>query len=301
MSWTLLTSRLQHVEFIFILRIGSNGIGQGIIKLLAKTRYPQRLYICATSRSGLDLKIQPLPPNEIRYVELNISDTSSIRTFISNTLQKDSKIDVLINNNGETPELTERTVNINYYGTKEMCQLFLTQGEMNKTPNSRIVNVNSTASSLSNNTSPIQSRFPSVKSVSVIDALAQEYIYAVKSQKQEEAGFGAPPKSYQVSKAFTNALTLVLARDNEGVAVNCCCPGWVDSDMGNQIGKPPKTLEEGARIPVRLGIGDSGEGGNKDGGLDSDSKEKVSGRYFGNDGVRDKGWRESKAAVIISQ
>ncbi|XP_014558272.1 hypothetical protein COCVIDRAFT_25163 [Bipolaris victoriae FI3] len=265
---------------LIIVVTGSNrGIGQGIIKLLAKNQYRRPLCIYATSRS----------------------ETSSVKTFISNTLEKDGKIDVLVNNagvnnnnNDETPELAEQTINVNYYGTKEMCRLFLTQGKMNTTPSSRIVNVSSTASSLSNYKPPIQSRFRSAKSVSDIDALAQEYIYAVKSQKQEEAGFGAPPKSYQVSKALMNALTLVLARENEGVAVNCCCPGWVDSDMGNQIEKPPKTLEEGARIPVRLAIGDLGQGGNEDGGLDSDSRETVSGRYFGNDGVKGKGWGRAR-------
>ncbi|EUC31344.1 hypothetical protein COCCADRAFT_38538 [Bipolaris zeicola 26-R-13] len=266
---------------LIIVVTGSNrGIGQGIIKLLAKNQYPRPLCIYATSRSGLDLQIQPFPPNEIRYAKLNISETSSVKTFISNTLKKDGKIDVLVNNAGvnnnhdEIPELAEQTINVNYYGTKEMCRLFLTQGKMNTTPSSRIVNVSSTASSLSNYKPPIQSHFHSAKS--------------------EEAGFGAPPKSYQVSKALMNALTLVLARENEGVAVNCCCPGWVDSDMGNQIEKPPKTLEEGARLPVRLAIGDLGQGGNEDGGLDSDSRETVSGRYFGNDGVRGKGWGRAR-------
>jgi carbonyl reductase 1 len=37
------------------------------------------------------------------------------------------------------------------------------------------------------------------------------------------------PKSYQVSKALINALTVVLAKENPGVMVNCCCPGWVDT------------------------------------------------------------------------
>ncbi|EUC42239.1 hypothetical protein COCMIDRAFT_39676 [Bipolaris oryzae ATCC 44560] len=272
---------------------------------LGNSKDPSRSYITVlTSRlqylDGIDPQIQPLSPNEIRYAKLDISDTSSITTFISNTLEKDGKIDVLINNAGihnnnyETTELAEQTLNVNYYGTKDMCQLFLTKGKMNTTPNSRIVNVSSTVSSLSYYTSTIQSRFRSANSVLYIDALAQEYIDAVKSQKHEEAGFGAPPKSYEVSKALMNALTLVLARENEGVAINCCCPGWVDSDMGNHIGKPPKTLEEGARIPVRLAIGDLGEGGNEDGGLNSDSKTRVSGRFFENDGITDRGWGRVK-------
>lgn len=48
---------------LIIVVTGSNrGIGQGIIKLLAKNQYPRPLCIYATSRSGLDLQIQPFPP-----------------------------------------------------------------------------------------------------------------------------------------------------------------------------------------------------------------------------------------------
>ena len=43
--------------------------------------------------------------------------------------------------------------------------------------------------------------------------------------------------------------------------------------MGNLIGRPSKTVEDGAKIPVRLAVGDI---------------EDVSGEYWGNDGVHDK-------------
>jgi NAD(P)-dependent dehydrogenase (short-subunit alcohol dehydrogenase family) len=279
---------------------GSNrGIGQGIIHLLASTQHPQPLHIYATSRGGVDLKIQAKTPNEIRYAKLDVSDKSSITSFLRSALNDNGKIDVLINNAGinnnsnETPESTEQTIDINYHGTKQMCQLFLEQGKMKSTPGARIVNVSSTASVLSNYPPATQSRFRSVTSIPDIDTLAQEYIKSVQSNAQESAGFSAPPKSYQVSKALMNALTVVLAKENEGVAINCCCPGWVNSDMGNQVGKPPKTLEEGARIPVRLGIGQLGSKGDSDGGLGEET-EWVSGRYFGNDGVTDRGWGRAR-------
>ncbi|KNG51888.1 nad(P)-binding protein [Stemphylium lycopersici] len=282
---------------------GSNrGIGQGIIKLLAKTQHAQPLRIYATSRSGTDLSVQPNPPNEILYKKLDVSDKSSITFFLSTVLQNSSKIDVLINNAGvnnnsnETPDLASQTINVNYHGTRDMCSLFLTQGNMSTNPGSRIVNVSSAASDLSNYPLAMQARFRRAESIEDVDALAKEYLAAVQSDSQEAAGFGAPPMSYQVSKALMNALTMVLARENKAVDVNCCCPGWVDSDMGNQIGKPPKTLEEGARIPVRLAIGDLSSAGDGDGGLgqggsgSGNGKERVSGGYFGNDGVMDRGW-----------
>jgi carbonyl reductase 1 len=68
----------------------------------------------------------------------------------------------------------------------------------------------------------------------------------------------------------------------------------VNTDMGNQIGTPPKTLEEGARIPVRLAIGELGAGGDEDGSLGKGS-ERISGRYYGNDGVSGRGWGKARS------
>ena len=171
-----------------------------------------------------------------------------------------------------------------------MCIAALRGGTMK-----RIVNVSSTASNLNNYDKRIQDRFHAVNNIADVDDLAKDYVESVKAgdNAQKEAGFGSPPKSYQVSKALMNALTVVLAKKNPDVLINCCCPGWVDTDMGHQVGKPPKTLEEGARIPVRLAVGELGKKGDADGGVvhgNVDASEKVSGRYFGNESVSGRGW-----------
>ncbi|KAF2633570.1 NAD(P)-binding protein [Macroventuria anomochaeta] len=255
---------------------GSNrGIGQGIIQLLAKTQHTSPLTIIATSRSGSDLGVQASPPNEVRYGKLDIGDQLSIKSFFSSI--KD--VDVLINNAGinnnnqETPDLAEQVIDVNYRGTRDMCQALLSSSPSR---NARIVNVSSTACQLNDYSAPTASKFRSVKSIQDVDSLADQYIHAVKqgADAQKDAGFGSPPKSYQVSKALINALTVVLARENSDVVV----------------GRPPKTLEEGARIPVRLAIGELGAGGDKDIGLGTESAERISGRYFGNEGVTDRGW-----------
>ncbi|KAE8834112.1 hypothetical protein HRS9122_08192 [Pyrenophora teres f. teres] len=280
---------------------GSNrGIGQGIIHLLSKTQYPRPLIIYATSRSGSNLNISSISPNEIRYAKLDITSIASIHTFLQSSIPETGKIDILINNvginnnNNETSDTASQTIDVNYHSTKTICNIFLHEGRMKNTPGARIVNVSSTASTLSNYPSSTQSRFRSVRTISDIDVLADEYITSVKSNAQEAAGFGAPPKSYQVSKALLNSLTVVLARENKSVKVNCCCPGWVDSDMGRLVGRAPKTAEEGARIPVRLAVGVLGEEGDGDGGFGigdlKENKEEVSGKYYGNDGVIDVGW-----------
>ncbi|OAL01117.1 NAD(P)-binding protein [Phaeosphaeriaceae sp. SRC1lsM3a] len=281
---------------------GSNrGIGLGIIQLLAKTQHQPPLTIHATSRSGTDLGIPTSHNNVIRYSKLDIGDKQSITSFLETTSKDGQNIDVLINNSGvnnnnnETPELATQTIDVNYRGTRSMCKMFLDHGGMAQNKGARIVNVSSTACQLNNYAPSVQERFRAVKSLSDVDALADSYLSAVQggNTAQQDAGWGSGAKSYQVSKALINALTVVLAQQNPDVLVNCCCPGWVDTDMGHQIGRPPKTLEEGARVPVRLAIGELGSAGDQDGNLGKGS-ERVSGRYFGNDGVSDRGWGQAR-------
>jgi carbonyl reductase 1 len=282
---------------------GANrGIGQGIVQLLAKTQHQPPLTIYATSRAGTDLGIQTAHDNEVRYSKLDVGDKSSIKSFLQSALKENQHIDVLINNaginnnNNETPDLAAQTIDVNYRGTKTMCELFLSQGGMAKNKGSRIVNVSSTACQLNNYSPSVQEKFRAVKSTADIDVIAETYVSAVQRgpSAQKDAGFGfGDPMSYQVSKALINALTVVLAKDNPDVLVNCCCPGWVNTDMGHQVGKPPKTLEEGAKIPVRLAIGELGKKGD-DGGALGRGTERVSGKYFGNEGVTETGWGKER-------
>lgn len=287
-------------SFLTIVVTGSNrGIGCGIVQLLADTQHTRPLRIHATSRAGLDLRIKPSHSNQVLYNKLDISSSASIASFLRNTITSDTPIDVLINNAGinnnnrETPELAKDVIDVNYRGSKDMCQIFLQEGGMAQHPGARIVNVSSTASQLTNYAKPLQDSFRAANSVADVDELANSYLGALRegASAQHEGGWGTGPRSYQVSKALVNALTVVLARDYPGVLVNCCCPGWVDTDMGHQVGTPAKTLEEGARIPVRLAIGELGSHGDRDGGLGKGKDTvSVSGKYFGNAGVNDRGW-----------
>jgi carbonyl reductase 1 len=263
---------------------GSNrGIGQGIVQLLATTQYPRPLIIYATSRKGTAADAQTNHENEIRYEKLDVLDKKSILDFLRLAVKKDRAIDILINNaginlnQGETLTEAQKTIDMNYRATKTMCELFLDEGKMKTNPGARIVNVSSTGSALSNYDTSVQERFRGAKNKDEVDALANGYLDSYKMGTLAQDGWGTEGSvgiSYQVSKACVNALTLALARENPDVRINCCCPGWVDSDMGRILGRPPKTLEEGARIPVRLAVGEIND---------------ETGKYWGNDGVFDTG------------
>jgi carbonyl reductase 1 len=56
-------------------------------------------------------------------------------------------------------------------------------------------------------------------------------------------------------------MTTVLAWRNEGLVVNACCPGFVDTEMGRIIGHPPKSPKDAAKIPIRLAFGNGNGNG----------------------------------------
>ena len=152
----------------------------------------------------------------------------------------------------------------------QMCQTFSPLLRSN----GRIVNVSSTGSSLSNYSSELQSRFRDPHmTLAGLEEMMNEYQSAVDSGTEQQKGW--PKQAYAASKAAMNAMTATLARENKGLVINSCCPGWVATDMGKMISPtPPKDPLEGARIPIRLGFGDIGE---------------VTGRYWGNNSISGKG------------
>lgn len=106
---------------------------------------------------------------------------------------------------------------------------------------------------------------------------------SVRTSTESAAGFGGPQRSYNVSKALLRAATRILSQQHRTeypdshVLINCCCPGWIDTDMGGLVSRrgtrPPKTAEEGARIPVRLAL---------------DHLGGVTGEYLANESVRSR-------------
>lgn len=72
-------------------------------------------------------------------------------------------------------------------------------------------------------------------------------IINVTSGYKAEPGYGA----YSVSKAALYALTRVMGRElrGTGILVNALDPGWIQSDMSPEGGKPPETV---VPLAVRL-------------------------------------------------
>lgn len=259
---------------------GSNrGLGLAICRLLAQTPHTSPFTIYATSRESVHLDIKPVHNNLIYFEQLDITSTSSIQNLISKI---NSPVDILINNAAVTLDVeygyenAVKTFEVNYRGTRTICELFLNEGGMAESKGSRIVNVTASGSSaLSSYSEDIQAQFISpTLTLAGLDNLVDAYLQSVKAGTEEESGWNHVKASYNVSKSCINALTTVLSRQYPGVLINCCCPGWNKTDMGRLGGEFGKDPIDGAKIPVKLAIGDIGD---------------VSGGYWANDSIIDTG------------
>lgn len=226
----------------------NRGIGLAICELILKSHSPVTLY--AASRSGNDLNLKGSANSKVIYPRLDVTSSSSIDALHERIEKEVGSLDVLINNAGvntmpeHNSESVRKTLDTNYRGTLNMCQTFLpllskSSSSSNKKP--RIVNVSSVGSSLHIYNPDIRARFrDSEMSLTDLEVLAHEYERVVDAGEEKKRGWGQG-QAYSVSKACVNALTAVLARENKGVVVNACCPGWVDTDMGGLVGRAPKT------------------------------------------------------------
>ncbi|KAE8452094.1 hypothetical protein EG329_002260 [Mollisiaceae sp. DMI_Dod_QoI] len=266
---------------ITIVTGANRGIGLGICQTLVSTaRYqPMTLYAC--SRQGLDLGLASSDPNTIiKYAALDISSQESVSSLVEvvkleleRQEHREGRV-VLINNAAavlapHNAENAKAELDVNYRGILKMCLAFIPI----LGPQGRIVNVSATVPPYGPD---IQARFNGPKvTLSSLEELVSQYESAVANDTEEREGFGDRKKAYFIGKTCVNALTSVLARENEGLVINACCPGWVDTRMGNLgVGKPPKTAEEGARIPLRLAFGDV---------------EGVTGKFWANENIFETG------------
>lgn len=206
----------------------------------------------ATSRGGHDLGLPPTSTAKIVYHKLDISSDQSIDDLLSHIKKthEDGEVGVLINNAAVefdhkmyTAQNAKKTLDVNYRGTLNVCQKLIQSGLMPS--GSRIVNLSSAfGSNLSPYSPEVQRRFRSSREDMTFDQLeelARQFEKAAEEGKEKEKGFGGRMRSYGFSKACVNAATAILAREHPDLVINCCCPGWVSTDMGNVVGRASKS------------------------------------------------------------
>jgi NAD(P)-dependent dehydrogenase (short-subunit alcohol dehydrogenase family) len=197
-----------------------------------------------------------------RALQLDVTEQASIAAAAERIRKDVGRLDVLVNNAAisntskqpgmsvqEYSKLT-RPSNVsldemravwdtNVFGVLAVTQAMLPL--LREAPAARIVNVSSGVGSLTRNADPA-SPWRSI--------------------------FGPV---YPASKTALNAITLAMAIELEstGIKVNAACPGYTKTNLNNYTGT--RTVEEGAREPVRLALlgpdGPTGTFSNEDGPL----------------------------------
>jgi NAD(P)-dependent dehydrogenase (short-subunit alcohol dehydrogenase family) len=160
---------------------------------------------------------------DCKFIQMDVSDISTIRRAYEVLSKSIEHLDVLINNAGIMPSSSglldtspadmHNIINTNTLGPLFVAQTFLPLMK----EGGRIINVSSSLGKLSGR--------------------ASDYASA-----------------YSISKTALNAVTLKLsaALKEKGIAVNSVCPGWVRTDMGGKNAERP--VEKGAETIVWLAV-----------------------------------------------
>jgi len=251
---------------VFVVTGANKGIGKSIVKLLLETEEEKIVYL--TSRNvdfGLkavkELEGQGLYP---RYHQLDITDKKSIRNLHDHLLREHQGLDVLINNAGiaykgsSTAPFSEQadvTNKCNFFGTLDVC--FTLFPILRR--NGRVVHVSSLVSEMvyPKLSEQWQSRFSSPDlTIELLKSYINQFITDAFEDKLEQNGW--PKSAYGMSKVGVSFMAKLQQREmdalDNGVIVNACCPGIVDTDMTGGKYANMITPDEGADTPTYLAL-----------------------------------------------
>ena len=166
----------------------------------------------------------------IEWVKLDVTDQASVEALAEQVGSEPGRLDVLVNNAGVYGgsegvadfdlDAAHEVLETNVFGVWRLTRAMMPL--LRESSQARIVNVSSGAGQLSD--------------------------------------MGGGRAAYRVSKAGLNALTRVLAAEEDGILTNSMCPGWVRTDMGGD--NATRSVEEGADTAVWLAtLADDGPSG----------------------------------------
>jgi len=248
-----------------IIVTGSNkGIGYSIVKKLLQENPTYELIMAVRTIANGEAAIKELnqaipdADKRVSIEQLDVADSASIGTFVSNINKKFGKVDALINNAGFAfkgdafgPEVVEDTFKPNFYGTVELSEKMIDHIK----DYGKIITVGSSAG-----------KFKILKSDKLLEAfnelnltksrlfgLAKQFYDSVVDGTYSDKGF--PKQAYGMSKLCINLYTTqILAKQKEilerNIQVYALCPGWCRTDMAGP--KAPKSADDGADTPVYL-------------------------------------------------
>ena len=196
---------------------------------------------------------------QVSSAPLVLGDVESHAHFASKIEETFGKADVLVNNAGfaykgsdPTPfdQQTKPTLDVNYRGTVDLTERMIPLLEKGQDP--RIVSVASMSGRLRQLSKSLQDKFTSpTLTIPALHSLVQDFEEAVQNGTHQSQGWGS--SNYGLSKLAVIAATKVWARQHPDIVIDCCCPGYCQTDMTSQRGvRPPAQGAKNAVIPATM-------------------------------------------------
>ena len=271
-----------------ILVTGANkGIGLATVENLLQNHSDTFLILGSRDEKRGDEAVGFLTSTEPKWADrlmmlaIDVSSDESV-TMAAETVDSSFEADAkplygIINNAGigSSSIGLEPTLQVNTWGIHRVCEVFIPLLEAS----GRIVNVTSAAGPNFIEAADDMTRTMLTDPDVSWDTL-EEYMNRCISESKDSAsttsGLG---NAYGLSKACANALTLILARENPGLTINACTPGFIETDMTRPFAESQgktasemgmKTPEQGSSASIFLIMGEV----------------PGSGMYFGSDCLR---------------
>ena len=179
------------------------GVSRGIGLSIAKEFIQNDYFVFGTSRSKFDLS-KALESNNCMHLTVDVNDRDSIASLMKDIPGENNTLDCLVNNAGITAD-----------------QLFI---RMKDSEWDDVINTNLTG--IFNITKPVSKMMLKQKSGSIINISSVSGLMGNAGQV-----------NYSSSKSALLGFTKSLAKElaPRGINVNCICPGFIESDMTNEL------------------------------------------------------------------
>ena len=179
------------------------GVSRGIGLSIAKEFIQNDYFVFGTSRSKFDLS-KALESNNCKHLIVDVNDRDSIASLMKDIPGENNTLDCLVNNAGITAD-----------------QLFI---RMKDSEWDDVINTNLTGTF--NITKPVSKMMLKQKSGSIINISSVSGLMGNVGQV-----------NYSSSKSALLGFTKSLAKElaPRGINVNCICPGFIESDMTNEL------------------------------------------------------------------
>ena len=260
-SSTMMTGNLPRVAVV----TGANkGIGYFIaLQLGLSGLFSHVILGCRNAVLGQEaaasIQAQLPPAVAVQSLPLVVGDPASHTAFCRALEDAFGKADVLVNNAGmafkaadPTPfaQQCQPTLDVNFRGTLDFTLQMIPLLQRGDDP--RIVNVASMSGRLGQLAPALQEQFASpTLTLDQLHGLVDQFEADVLAGTHREHGWGN--SNYGLSKLALIAATRVLAREHPRIAINCCCPGYCDTDMSSHRGtRHPADGARNAVIPATM-------------------------------------------------